>query len=197
MTRSSCVEFVMELAGAGHAAIGATDTWRAVDRTTRDANLRGTALAAALVDAGWRAIYVNGDTSYRGRTAVDNEHSYSLAVARDEQSYYGVPLAGALLDWERDAAQRAAMEALPFGVLVLRGGYHVVAVVDGAVHELAQGEGPDQHVLYDDVWTGIVDIYAESVHGGGDEGTQRARAMWGSGVLVVPPGVELKGVVGL
>ena len=197
MTRSSCIEYAMELAGNGYRDVGAAGAWAAIDRTARDQGLVGTKLAADLVAAGWRAIYVNADTNWHGRTSTDNEHSYSLAVARDAQTYYDVPLSGAFLDWEHDDAKHAAMDALPFGVLVLRGGFHVVAVGDGAVHELAHGEGPDQHVLYDDAWSAILDVYENDVYGGGDEGAHKAHAMWNSGVLLVPPGVELDGVTGL
>jgi hypothetical protein len=197
MTRSSCIEYAMELAGIGYRDTGAAAAWAAIDRTARDEGLFGTKLAADLVDAGWRAIYVNADTAWSGRTSPDNEHSFSLAVARDAQTYYDVPLAGAFLDWKNDETKQAAMGALPFGVLVLRGGTHVVAVADGAVHELARSEGPDGHVLYDDAWSAIIDTYANEVYGGGDEGAHKAHAMWNSGVLVVPPGVELAGVTGL
>ena len=183
--------------GRAHADLGRTDEWNVVDDRARAQGLKGTALAADLVAAGWRAIYVNADSDYAGVTSPDNEHSFSLAVARSEQTYYDVPLSGALLDWERDATKKQAMNDLPFGVLVLRGGFHVVAIADGAVHELARSEGPNEHVLYDDVWSDILKVYAAEVYGGGDVGNHKAHAMWGSGVLVVPPGVELDGVEGL
>jgi len=197
MTRSSCIEYAMELAGRGYAAAGRGAEWQRLDGEARNDNLAGTRLAADLVDAGWRAVYVNSDTAWRGKTGPDNEHSYSLAVARSEQTYYDVPLSGAFLDWERDAGKRAAMDALSFGLYVMRGGTHVVAIADGAVHELARSEGPDGHVVYDDVWSQIIDVYARDVYGGGDAGAHKARAMWTSGVLLVPPGVELAGVEGL
>jgi hypothetical protein len=197
MTRSSCIEYAMELAGRGYTAVGRGSEWQRVDGAARNDRLAGTRLAAHLVDAGWRAVYVNSDTAWRGVTGPDNEHSYSLSVARSEQTYYDVPLAGAFLDWERDAGKKQAMDALPFGLYVMRGGTHVVAIADGAVHELARSEGPDGHVLYDDVWSAIIDVYARDVYGGGDAGAHKARAMWTSGVLMLPPGVELAGVEGL
>lgn len=188
MTRSSCVEYSMELTASAFGELTPADAWQALDMQVRRASLRGTALAGALVDAGWQAVYFNWDTTYQGFAHPDLEHSYALSVARSDASYYGVPLRGLLLDGAHDERIRRAMDSVRFGVLVLRGGYHVVVIVDGVVHELARSEGPDEHVLYTDPWRDIVDIYAKEVHGGGLAGDEKARKMWNSGVLILPSG---------
>jgi hypothetical protein len=187
LTRSSCVEYVMEQTGRGFMAVGADDAWDRIDDVTRAEQLRGTALARMLVAQGWRAFLVVATTD-RNLIGDDPEHHYSLAVARRDRTSYGVPLEGALVGFIEHERVRAAMDALPFGVLVQRGGLHVVAVADGTVHELARAEGPHQQVVYADAWRDIVRVYAEQVHGGGAEGVRATLHMWGSGILVVPPG---------
>jgi hypothetical protein len=187
LTRSSCVEYVMEQTARGFAAVDAGDEWQRVEATARAEQLRGTSLARALVAEGWRAFLVVATTD-RNLIGDDGEHAYSLAVARRDRVSYGVPLEGALVGFIEHERVRAAMDALPFGVLVQRGGLHVVAVADGTVHELARGEGPHQEVIYADPWRDIVRVYAEDIYGGGENGLRRALHMWGSGILVVPPG---------
>lgn len=196
MTRSSCVEYAMELAAIGFQETGAAALWQQIDDKTRMSGLKGTELARQLVARGWKAYYVNFDTSYEGENPPDREHVYSWRVAETTRTYYDVPLAGVLLDASSDEPVRQAMDALPFGVFVMRGGSHVVAIADGAVHELARSEGPDQHVLYTDPWRDIIDIYALDVYGGGPEGERKARFLWNSGVVVVPPGTQLGAVRG-
>ncbi len=186
LTRSSCVEYVMEQTGRGFVAVGADNDWMRVDDATRAEQLRGTTLARRLVSQGWRAFLVVATTD-RDVIGDDPEHLYSLSVARRDRVSYDVPLEGALVGFLDDERTRAAMDALPFGVLVQRGGLHVVAVADGTVHELARAEGPHQQVIYADPWRDIVRVYADEVHGGGADGARAALRMWGSGILVVPP----------
>ena len=186
LTRSSCIEYVMEQAATGFAAVGDDNTWRQIDARTRGEQLRGSTLARALVDAGWRAFLVVATTD-PVKIGNDTEHSYSLAVARRDRVSYGVPLEGAMVGFLDNARTRAAMDAVAFGVLVQRGGLHVVAVADGTVHELARAEGPHQQVIYADPWRDIVRVYADEVYGGGPEGLRSALHMWGSGILIVPP----------
>lgn len=191
LTRSSCVEYSMELASGGFFANDLDDVWADIDEDTRDDQLRGTRLTQELVEAGWRAYFFNDDASYRGITSVDGEHQYALAEAERTHEYYGTPLHGIFVaDTE---LHRASMEQLKFGIFVMRGGTHVVAIADGTVHELARSEGPTQHVLYADPWKDIIEIYTEQVYGGAEDAEDRARRLWHSGVIVVPPGTQLAG----
>ncbi|MFH1465378.1 MAG: hypothetical protein ABIO70_13405 [Pseudomonadota bacterium] len=188
LTRSSCVEWAMEHVRAYYEATGELATWEGIERRVRDERLQGTSLARELQAAGWRALYLNADTAYDGVTEPDGEHTYSLAVVRESGTYYGVPVDGSVLDWEEDPGALATVEGSPFFVYVARGGLHVTAGVDGAVNELARGENPDQRVIYQDPLRDIIGVYASEVYGGGDAGQQKARRMWGSGLVLLPPG---------
>ncbi len=188
LTRSSCVEWAMEHVRAFYEATGDSATWETIERRVRDERLQGTSLARELQAAGWRVLYLNADTAYSGVTEPDGEHVYSLAVAQENGTYYDVPVDDTVLNWERNPAALAEVEAAPFFVYVARGGLHVAAGVDGAINELARGENPDQQVIYQDPLRGIIGVYATDVYGGGDAGQQKARRMWGSGMVLLPPG---------
>lgn len=187
LTRSSCIEWTMEHVRAWYEAAGDLATWERIDRYVRDHQLQGTALAQALHDAGWRTVYLNPDTSWRGPDGKDEEHHYSWLVAKEGGRYYEVPVDETLVDWEKDPARLDRVRNQPFFVFVARGGLHVVAGVDGQVNELARGEGPDSTVIYQDPFDRIIDVYARTVYGGGEQGDARARHMWGSGVMLLPP----------
>jgi hypothetical protein len=193
LTRSSCIEYVMEQTAPAFDTFGQQETWRAIDSRTRADNLKGTTFAKTLVEQGWRAILVVATTN-PALVGDDREHAYSLALAQREHAVYGVPLEGVIESWLGDEAQMAAMDALVWGVLVQRGGYHVVAVANGTVHELARSEGPHQQVIYAAPWRDIVSVYAHEVYNDSDDSMRRALRMWGSGILVVPPGVQVDGV---
>ncbi|MFH1465381.1 MAG: hypothetical protein ABIO70_13420 [Pseudomonadota bacterium] len=188
LTRSSCVEWAMEHVRAYYEATGDLATWEDIARRVRDERLQGTSLARELQAAGWRALYLNADTTYTGLTQPDGEHAYSLAVVRQSGTYYDVPVDGTVLDWERHPEALAAVEAAPFFVVVARGGLHVTAGVDGAINELARGEDPNQQVIYQDPLRDIIGVYARDVYGGGEAGQQKACRMWGSGLVLLPPG---------
>lgn len=191
LTRSSCIEYTMELTQAGFVANDFVAMWENTETDTRADQLRGTTLTKELVEKGWQAYLYIDDPSYRGITSEDGEHQYALAHAERAGDYYGTPLQGVFVaDTE---LHRKSMGALKYGVFVMRGGTHVVAIADGAVHELARSEGPNKHVLYNDPWADIIDIYTRYVFGGGEEGEHSARRLWNSGVIVVPPRTKLPG----
>ena len=191
LTRSSCVEYTMELAEAGFTGNEGQVAWEEVDADTRADQLRGTTLTKKLVEKGWHAYLYIDDPEYRGITSEDGEHQYALAQAERAGEYYGTPLQGVFV--ANTELHRKSMGALKFGVFVLRGGTHVAAIADGAVHELARSEGPNKHVLYNDLWVDIIDIYTQYVFEGGEEGEHSARRLWHSGVIVIPPGTQLPG----
>jgi hypothetical protein len=192
LVRSSCVEYVMEQVEDGYHQLGLQTQWQPVAAATRADALRGTTLAAELTRQGWRAILVIATTN-PARLGEDHEHTFSLTMARRTRTNYGVPISGALVGWLDHEEKKIALDGIGFGVLILRGGLHVVAVADGTVHELARGEGPDQQVIYADPWRDIVDVYARDIYGGSD-GVNKALCMWGSGIVVLPPGTVMEGV---
>ena len=188
LTQSSCIEWAMEHVKAWYEGAGQSETFAAIDAQTRDADLKGTVLAQILVRHGWQAWYTNPDTSYTGPAdSPDSEHTYSNHIAKTQGSYYDVPLTGRLVDTDANPELLNALERLPFFLSVTRGGMHVTAGVDGQVNELARGEGPDSSVIYQDPYRDIIDVYKE-VYGGGEEGEHKARRLWGSGLILLPPG---------
>ena len=188
LTRSSCIEWAMEHVQAWYEAMGQQDVFAQINTETRNANLKGTELAKILVSYGWQAWYSNPDTSYQGpEDARDNEHTYSNAVASSQGTYYDVPLTGKLVNTDQNPEKLNALEQLPFFLSVTRGGMHVTAGVDGQINELARGEGPDSTVIYQDPYRDIVDVYS-GIYGGGEQGEHKARRLWGSGLILLPPG---------
>ncbi len=187
LKRSSCIEWVMEHVEAYYASIGDLETWQRIERTVRSEKLTGTSLARELQAAGWTSIYMNADGSYQGITRPDAEHAYSLSVVERDGTYYGTPVDESIVGWGNDPDKLRELEQEPFFVLVQRGGLHVTAGVDGQVNELARSQGPDSQVIYQDPLRDIIDIYADEIHDGGDEGRDGAMHMWGSGLALVPP----------
>ncbi len=188
LTKSSCIEWAMEHVQAWYQAMGQDDVFEQIDAETRNADLKGTELAKILVNYGWQAWYTNPDTSYTGpEDAQDAEHTYSNHIADKQGTYYDVPLAGKLVDTDANKNKFNVLESLPFFLSVSRGGMHVTAGVDGQINELARGEGPDNTVIYQDPYRDIVDVYTD-VYGGGQEGEHKARKLWGSGLILLPPG---------
>ena len=178
----------MEHVRAWYEATGQLALYESIQAEALDANLKGTELAKVLVRHGWQAWYTNPDTSYKGpEDAPDGEHSYSNHVAQAAGTYYDVPLSGSLVDTEKNPDRLATLESLPFFLMVSRGGMHVTAGLDGQINELARNEGPDSTVIYQDPLRDITDIYAE-IYGGGEEGQHKARHLWGSGLILLPPG---------
>lgn len=191
LTSSSCIGWTMEHVGRWYEASGKADRWREVQARVQAEGMTGIALARELKADGWQALYNNPDTTWAGAAdAPDNEHRYSLHVARTEGTYYGVPVDGMLTDWGQDPARLAALSRAPFFVHVARGGLHVTAGTRGQISELARSESPSQTGIYQDPMARIVDVYAD-LHGGGDAGRARALHMWGSGLTLVPPGSKL------
>jgi len=189
LTRSSCIEWAMEHVRAYYEAMGDLETWEAIQARVRDENLQGTSLARELQAAGWTVVYLNADGSYQGVTDHDGEHVYSKRVVQEQGTYYGVPVDEAAVDWEADPdGKLGRIERAPFFVMVARGGLHVTAGVDGQISELSRGEGPHGQVLYQDPLRDIIDVYANEVYDGGEDGQQGARRMWGSGLVLLPPG---------
>ena len=143
---------------------------------------------------GWQAWYTNPDTSYQGpEDAPDAEHSYSNHVAQTQGTYYDVPLTGSLVDTDKNPERLNPLEALPFFLMVSRGGMHVTAGVDGEINELARNEGPDSDVIYQDPLRDIINVYSE-FYDGGEEGQHSARQLWGSGLILLPPGAPPLGM---
>ena len=194
LTKSSCIEWAMEHVRAWYQATGQLEIFEAIDAETRNADLKGTELAKILVGHGWQAWYSNPDTSYQGpEDAPDSEHSYSNHVAQTQGTYYDVPLSGSLVDTDQSPELFQALEAMPFFLMVSRGGMHVTAGVDGEINELARNEGPDSDVIYQDPLRDIINVYAD-IYGGGEEGQHKARHLWGSGLILLPPGAPPLGV---
>jgi hypothetical protein len=192
LTSSSCIGWTMEHVQRWYQAAGKMDRWREVERAVKAENMTGVALARELRKDGWQALYNNPDTSWAGTAeAPDNEHRYSLHVARTSGTYYGVPVDGMLTDWGNDPSKLSALAKAPFFVHVARGGLHVTAGTRGSISEFARNEGPDGQGIYQDPLARIVDVYAD-VYGGGDNGRARAMHMWGSGLTLVPPGSRLR-----
>ncbi len=187
LSRSSCIEWVMEHIEAYYESTGDLETWERIEATVRSEKLTGTSLARELEAAGWTSIYMNADGDYEGATEPDGEHLYSRVVAQRDGTYYDVPVERSIVGWGSNPAALAEIEASPFFVYVARGGLHVTAGVDGQINELARGQGPDATVIYQDPLRDIIDIYTNEVHDGGDEGRQGAMSMWGSGLVMLPP----------
>jgi hypothetical protein len=193
LKRGSCIEWAMEHVRAYYEAIGERETWERIEATVRGEKLTGTSLARELKAAGWRTIYLNADTSYQGADGQDTEHVYSRAVVDSKGSYYGTRVDESILDWEQHPERLAGIEQQPFFVYVARGGLHVTAGVDGAISELARGEGPADKLIYQDRLRDIIGVYTDDVHGGGEEGRHAAMRMWGSGMVLLPPGSQSGG----
>ncbi len=190
LSRSSCIEWVMEHLEAYYSSIGELETWERIEQVVRSEKLTGTSLARELEAAGWTSIYLNADGSYAGADGEDNEHSYSWSVVQREGTYYGTAVDESIVGWEADPEKLRKIEQQRFFVMVNRGGVHVTAGVDGQISELARSEGPADQVIYQDPLRDIIRLYSEDVHGGGDEGRHRAMYMWGSGLVLLPPTPE-------
>ena len=123
------------------------------------------------------SLHTNPDTSYQGpEDAPDSEHSYSNHVAQTQGTYYDVPLTGSLVDTDQNPERLNALEALPFFLMVSRGGMHVTAGVDGEINELARNEGPDSDVIYQDPLRDIDNVYSD-LYGGEKKVTRRSATL--------------------
>lgn len=185
LTSSSCIGWTMEHVGAWYKAAGREARWAEVQRIVKQDNMTGTSLARELKNDGWKAYYNNPDTRFVAPNG-DNEHSYSLHVAKTQSKYYGIPIDGMITDWASDASKLDVVKKAPFFVHVARGGYHVVAGTKGDVNEFARGDGPASTAIYQDPMANIVGAYGD-MFGGGAAGRARAMHMWGSGVTLIPP----------
>ncbi|MFZ9887094.1 MAG: hypothetical protein ACO3JL_06295 [Myxococcota bacterium] len=189
LTESSCIGWAMEHVGAWYKTAGKESRWNEIKQIVSDDQMRGTTLARELQKDGWKTLYNNPDTTQG--VPGDNEHGYTHHVAKTQGTYYGVPVDGFATDWASDPSKLDAINKAPFFVHVARGGYHVVAGTEGQINELARNEGPHQTAIYQDPMSKIVDVYANDVYGGGDEGRARAMKMWGSGITLLPPGSKI------
>lgn len=190
LTESSCIGWTMEHVGAYYKAAGKGERWAQIEKTVQSENLTGMSLARELQKDGWKVLYNNPDTAYRGNASKpDNEHTYSHHVAKTQGTYYGVPVDGMVTNWQQDPARLKAIENAPFFVHVARGGTHVTAGTQGQLNELARNEGPSGKTIYQDPMKNIIDEYTK-VYSGPDARDQAMR-MWGSGVTLLPPGTAI------
>ena len=187
LTQSSCIEWAMEHVRAWYEATGQLELYEAIEAETRAANLRGTALAQILVQNGWQAWYFNPDTSYRGHEdAPDAEHSYSHHIAETQGTYYDVPLTGQLVNTEAHPERLDALEATPFcgcragGIACDRG-------CGWSDQRIGSGTRTGPNFDLSDAYRDIIPAYT-AYNGGGDMAEHMTRAMWGSGLIVTPPG---------
>jgi hypothetical protein len=188
---SSCIGWAMEHVGAWYKAAGRDARWQEVQHIVQQENMKGTTLARELQKDGWKTLYNNPDTQFRGPAGTpDNEHTYTHHIAKTQGTYYGIPVNGMVTDWESDPSRLGALERAPFFVHVARGGYHVTAGTRGQVNELAHSADPDSQVVYQDRMANIVGAYG-AMFGGGSGGRDRALRTWGSGLTLVPPGTRL------
>jgi hypothetical protein len=210
-----CVQWTLEVVdvffgggGVESKSEGADPVWRSGvrDATFADA-LRGTTLARELVaQFDWQAILVTPDFESSSipedqREAVRNSQGHAdarylmSAGGTTEGRYPGVAIDRKLARFDTASGALAELNAIPFGILVIKGGFHVGVVYnrDGklTVSETDRSHGPESKSLFyvEDALEGIVEVYAKTVYDGDYE---KAYGFWSDFLVVVPPQYALK-----
>lgn len=212
---TGCVQWTLEVLGVffGGGGIesadeGADPVWRSDvrDATVADA-LRGTTLARELVARfGWQAILVTPDFESSSipeeqRDAVRNGQGHADArylmsdAGTTEGRYPGVEIERKLSRFDTASEALDKLNAIPFGVLVIKGGFHVGILYnrDGklTVSETDRSHGPESKSLFyvEDALEGIVQVYAKTVYDGDYE---KAYGFWSDFLVVIPPEYALE-----
>ncbi len=207
---TGCVQWTMEVTdvffgggGAESGAQGADPLWRTKvwDVTYAD-SLRGTTLARQLVEHfDWSAVLVTPDFRNPSipedqRQAVLGGQGYADAqyltsgAGTTEGRYPGVTIAQKITKFDTNSEALAKLNAVPFGVLVIKGGLHVAILHNREgkllVSETDRSNGPESKNLFyvDDALEGIVEVYAKTVYGGD---YRKAYDFWSDFLVVVPP----------
>lgn len=168
--QTDCITFVTEVLEYAYEKLGHKNVAAQVRKYAK----KGTSLAAFLVSSRvWRAHYFNPDVNHPRDN--DSEHSYSYTVAKKHKTYYKIPLAGGIINYNptpltKDPTQPrtialAHFKFVPFAVGIARGGWHTFLCSYGSVYEVH--------------WKGIGDSLYEL--------SDFVSYPWLSGAVIVPP----------
>lgn len=174
LRESSCIGWAMENVKAAYVAAGKADRWDEIQRTVLAKGSKGTDLAKELKKDGWESVYWNPDAK---KPADGNaEHSYSAAMVRRGNPYYGIPIDHQVLNYRpstdgattQDMSGIEKLREVPFFFGLAKGGMHTFVGREGKVNEFH--------------WTAMPN----------DRNAIEERPLeqfpWLSGVIMVPPG---------
>lgn len=207
---TGCVQWTLEVtdvffggAGAESNSELADPSWRTNVRDVTFAEaLRGTTLARELVNQfDWQAVLVTPDFENptipeAQREAVRDGQGHADArylmsdAGTTEGRYPGVAIDAKLAGFDTDDEALAKLNAIPFGVLVIKGGMHVAILYSHegklTVSETDRSNGPESRSLFytADALEGIIEVYAKTVYG---DDYAKAYGFWSDFLVVIPP----------
>lgn len=174
LKESSCIGWAMENVKAAYEHAGKADRWREIERTVYSQGTKGTDLAKELQKDGWEAVYWNPDA--RNPNDGNAEHSYTAAITKRGQPYYGIKVDHRVVDYrptegkgtELDMSGIEKLREVPFFFGLAKGGMHTFVGREGKVNEFH--------------WTALPN----------DTNAIEERPLeqfpWNSGVIMIPPG---------
>jgi hypothetical protein len=148
VTRSDCTEWTLSVIGSAYKAKGKGEEWKNI-KATALANsgadgMKGTELIKAIqATGGWTGVFFGPDPRNPGDK--DPEHPTAYKKVREDGTYYGISVdnSKSVVEYRRtDTTKPAKTEQLeklrkvPFGIMVARGGRHMMLMINGMVYEL-------------------------------------------------------------
>ncbi len=148
VTRSDCTEWALSVIGGAYKAQGKGDEWKNIMATARANSgadgLKGTEVIKAIQAQGnWTGVFFGPDP--RNPADSDPEHPTAYKKVREQGTYYGISVDNdkSVVEYRRtDTTKPAKTEQLeklrkvPFGIMVARGGKHMMIMINGFVYEL-------------------------------------------------------------
>ena len=148
VTRSDCTEWALAVLRSAFKAKGREAEWNNILATAQAnsgaAGLKGTEVIKAIqAQGGWTGIFFGPDP--RNPEDSESEHPFAYRIVREQGTYYGINVDSdkSVVEYRRTdttkPAQTAQLEKLrkiPFGIMVARGGRHVMLMINGFVYEL-------------------------------------------------------------
>lgn len=174
LKESSCIGWAMENVKAAYVNAGKSERWSEIERIVYSQGTKGTDLAKELQKDGWEAVYWNPDA--RNPNDSNAEHSYTAAITKRGQPYYGIKVNHRVVDYrptegkdtQLDMSGIEKLREVPFFFGLAKGGMHTFVGREGKVNEFH--------------WTALPN----------DKNAIEERPLeqfpWNSGVIMIPPG---------
>ena len=148
VTCSDCTEWALSVIGGAYKAQGKAEEWKNIMSTARANSgadgLKGTEVIKAIqARGGWTGVFFGPDP--RNPADSDPEHPTAYKKVREKGTYYGISVDSdkSVVEYRRTnttkPAQTEQLEKLrkvPFGIMVARGGTHMMIMINGVVYEL-------------------------------------------------------------
>lgn len=174
LKESSCIGWAMENVKAAYVNAGKAERWSEIERTVYAKGTKGTDLAKELQKDGWEAVYWNPDA--RNPNDGNAEHSYTAAITKRGQPYYGININHRVVDYRPTEGQNTQLDMsgieklreVPFFFGLAKGGMHTFVGREGKVNEFHWTAQPnDRNAI---------------------EERPLENFPWNSGVIMIPPG---------